>query len=268
MINSTGMVVGVDIGCSPKRRSSAIGALSWTDSEIYWRCERFRALEPEREQTIAGFVGGHSILSAAFDGPLRRGFDVIGRYRVAERMLTRRIQPLIGKPGQSNSPVGIKLNIHANACVGHVAKHGLISKALHGCAIDQRAVVEAFPNAFLGLMIERPTENAVRRSNRSDIFFRVLSENGRLQALLSYCLPGRVITADLAQIKNHDERAAFVCALTALCVAKGDFVAVGDDDGWIVLPPRHFIQQEQFALLELNAVDERQGSLHIGLGAD
>jgi hypothetical protein len=51
-----------------------------------------------------------NLTAAAFDGPLRSGLDLIGRYRVAERMLTRRLQPHIGKPGQSSAPVGKLLN--------------------------------------------------------------------------------------------------------------------------------------------------------------
>jgi hypothetical protein len=43
-------------------------------------------------------------------------------------------------------------------------------------------------------------------------------------------------------VTNHDDRAALICALTALCVAAGDFTAVGDADGWIVPPPRRFVQ--------------------------
>ena len=47
-----------------------------------------------------------------------------------------------------------------------------------------------------------------------------------------------------------------ICALSALCVAVGDFVAVGDDDGWIILPPQRFVQPAQWALLKLNAGEE------------
>ena len=42
---------------------------------------------------------GRPIVAAAFDGLIRRSFEIIGRYRTAERMLTRRLRPLIGKPG-------------------------------------------------------------------------------------------------------------------------------------------------------------------------
>jgi hypothetical protein len=68
---------------------------------------------------------------------------------------------------------------------------------------------------------------------------------------------------DLNLIVNHDDRAALVCALTSLSVATGDFVAVGDDNGWIILPPRRFIQSAQWTLLNDNAREERTGSLNV-----
>jgi hypothetical protein len=72
---------------------------------------RFRAVEPERERVIAQLAAGRMIAATAFDGPIGRGFDIIGRYRTAERMLTRRLRPLIGKPGQSSAPVGRLLSV-------------------------------------------------------------------------------------------------------------------------------------------------------------
>ena len=92
---------------------------------------RFRAVEPEREQAIAQVAAGRQIVAAAFDGPMRRGFDIIGRYRTAERMLTRRLRPLIGKPGQSSAPVGRLLNHHANECVRHLVTHSDVQDARH-----------------------------------------------------------------------------------------------------------------------------------------
>lgn len=237
--------------------------LRWTDTTIAWTIERFRAVEPEREQVIAALAAGGPTRVAAFDGPLRRGFDIIGRYRSAERMLTRRLQPLIGKPGQSNSPVGRMLNLHANACLAHVLGHGAVAEARHAVAIDARAVVEAFPSTFLGLMIAGPAGLAARRADRSDTFFRHLASSGGLVALLQHCLPGRSLAQDVDDIVNHDDRAAFVCALTALCVTVDDFTAVGDAiDGWIILPPRAFIQPAQWSLLSQTASSETTGTLH------
>ena len=259
-----GAVIGIDVGCSPARRSSAVCRLEWSPTTVSWETARFRAAEPEREQAIAQLVGDQPIVAAAFDGPIRRGFEIIGRYRTAERMLTRRLRPLIGKPGQSSAPVGKLLNQHANACVAHLVRHADIRPAGHGVPIDDRALVEAFPSSFLGMMIADPASLAARRGDRSDTFYKHLVGQGVLAALIEHCLPDRQVGKDLSAVVNHDDRAALVCALSALCVAKGDFVAVGDEDGWIILPPRHFVQPAQWALLQLNADDEGSGSLHIG----
>jgi hypothetical protein len=51
---------------------------------------------------------------------------------------------------------------------------------------------------------------------------------GVLLALLQYLLPHRTVQTSFADVRHHDERAAVVCALTALCVAVGDYTVVGD----------------------------------------
>ena len=176
---------------------------------------RFRAIEPERERVIAQVAGIRPIVAAAFDGPFRRGFDIIGRYRTAERMLTRRLRPLIGKPGQSSAPIGKLLNQHANECVHHVVAHSDVQSATHRVPIDHRALVEAFPSAFLGVMIKDPQHLNVRRGDRSDTFFQHLASAGVLNSLIGYCLTERRLVLDLNLVVNHDDRAALVCALTA-----------------------------------------------------
>jgi hypothetical protein len=64
----------------------------------------------------------------------------------------------------------------------------------------------------------------------------------------------------------HDDRAAHVCALTALCVAARDYTAVGDEDGWIILPPSSFVQGWAMDALRANAAGERGSALHIETG--
>jgi hypothetical protein len=108
-MRDSGSVIGVDVGYSETRRSSAVCRLDWDDESVNWEIQRFRALPEEQKAVISSIGGQHVLEAAAFDGPLRRGFDPIGRYRTAERMLTRRLR-LIGKPGQANVPVGMKLN--------------------------------------------------------------------------------------------------------------------------------------------------------------
>lgn len=264
MIPASGSIIGIDVGCSPTRRSSAICRIDWSESAVEWEIKRFRALDPDRKNVIDPMVAGRRIVAAGFDGPIRRGFDPIGRYRTAERMLTRGLGLLIGKPGQSSTPVGKLLNDNANKCVRYVLDNADLYDAQHGVSIDQKAVVEAFPSSFLGMMIDNPKQVAARRRDRSDKFFRHLASTGLLQALIQHLLPGRRLALDPSSVVNHDDRAALVCAFSALSVAAADFVAVGDDDGWIILPPRPFIRSLQWSLLSANA--EKQEILHISSG--
>lgn len=56
-----------------------------------------------------------------------------------------------------------------------------------------------------------------------------------------------------SSVTNHDDRAALVCALTALCVVAGRYSAVGDTDGWIILPPKSLMAAWAWPLLVENA---------------
>lgn len=261
MLHSTGSVLGVDVGCSPTKRSGSVCRLEWSADGIWWSIARFRAVEPERAETIARVAGEGRLAAAAFDGPLREGLDIIGRYRAAERMLTRRLQPLIGKPGQSSAPVGMLLNEHANACAQIVLDRCDLAPAEHDIRIHDKAIVEAFPSAFLGLLIDDPAALNARRGDRSDTFFQHLAACGGIERLLHHLLPSRSLREPLTTVTNHDDRAALVCALTALCLAGGDYTAVGNADGWIVLPPVNLQPAWARGLLQQNAAEERAGSL-------
>lgn len=199
-------------------------------------------------------IADRPLLVTAFDGPLRADLETIDHYRLAEQMLTRQFQPRIGKPGQSSSPVGRKLNDHANQCAKVILGTGKLRTAKHDHAIHKSAIVEAFPTSFLGMLVEEPENIPALRANRSDNFYRYLDQTGALLGLLHRLLPRRKLLTAFNTITNHDERAAVVCALTALCVAVGNYTAVGDDkDGWIVLPPRSFIKSWARVMLDDNA---------------
>ena len=264
MLGTAGSVLGVDVGCSPTKKSGSVCRLDWTSDSLEWSFARFRAVEPERTESTVRVAGRNCLIAAAFDGPLRQGLDIIGRYRAAERMLTRRLQPLIGKPGQSSAPVGKLLNEHANACARIVIDHCDLAWAEQDIRIHDKAVAEAFPTAFLGLLIDDPAALNARRGDRSDTFYMHLVSTGGIERLLRYLLPNRSLRAPLTTVTNHDDRAALVCAFTALCVAAGDYTAVGDEDGWIVLPPAALQPAWARALLQQNADEERTGSLRHG----
>ena len=131
MISANGAVLGIDVGWSKRRKSSAVCRVAWNADEVTWRVARFRAVESERSETILAVAGDGPLACAAFDGPLRPGFNVIGCYRTAERMLTLRLHRKIGKPGQSSTPVGKCLNKHASSLASTVLQHCDLARARH-----------------------------------------------------------------------------------------------------------------------------------------
>lgn len=256
----SGSILGVDVGFSLTRDSSAICRLDWSVSDVSWTIKRFRAIEPEQTETLGELAAVKPLAAAAFDGPLMRGFPTINRYRIAEQMLTRRLGRKIGKPGTSNVPVGIKLNNAANICAQIVKTHASIAPAAHWQAIDDLAIIEAFPSSFLGLMLSDPALLTTERNNRSDVYFEANTKNGTLQRLLTALLPNRRSKNDFAEVTNHDDRAALICALTALCVAMNDYTAIGDEYGTITLPPKRFIQPEYLEDLAVNHAEIGQAN--------
>jgi hypothetical protein len=192
--------------------------------------------------TIKRTASGNSMLAAAIDGPLVPGLGLHGRYRSAEQMLTLGIIKQIGKPGQTSSRTGRELNEGANDCARDVLALDLVSAATHPNAIHKAAIAEAFPTTFLGLMLKDPRAALAGTRQKSDRFYAHLAETGQLAALLAALLPSRPAADQFSSVTNHDDRAALVCALTALCVASSDYSAVGDETtGWIILPPLPFL---------------------------
>ena len=269
-LGRAGSVMGIDVGYSPTRRSSAACRLDWhrdgAAAVIGWQVRRFRADAAERADAIGTVAGGRRLRAVALDGPLAPGMGPTPAYRCAERMLTRVIGRRIGKPGACNAPVGQRLNRATMACAEAVIATGLVDEARHPVALGPLAIVEAFPTSFLGLMLPDPGAVAARRADRSDVYYEHLAASGGLLELIRHLLPDARLQAPLAAVRDHDERAALVCALTALCVAGDAYAAVGDAAGWIILPPTMFIQDWALADLRLNATAERHGCLRSEAG--
>ena len=234
---AAGAVIGLDVGYSPEVRDGAIRRLEWSADAVGWTIVRFRAEPGEMAAAVGRVAGGRDVLAAAFDGPMGPGLAPILAYRAAERLPAHRFQPFVGKPGAPHVPIGRRLNAQTNACAALVLDAARVGPARHADAIHDRAIVEAFPSPFMGLMIEDPKALATRRGNRADVYYAHLAATPAFDALAGRFLPGRRLGAAFGSVTNHDDRAALVCALGALCVAGGEFTAVGDAEGWVVLPP-------------------------------
>lgn len=187
---------------------------------------------------------GTSLAGVAIDGPLVRNLERVHHYRSAEVLLSRGLFQSRGKPVQTSSGVGQKLHQHATELAELVIEleeegHLTLADARQSDHVSRFAVVEAFPIAFLAVLLaddDFPSRRP-RRGKISDKYWEIAIENGRLQRLAGTLSIGRDFDRLVSGIEDQDERAAFSSALSALCLAKTQYVAVGDPGcGDIILP--------------------------------
>lgn len=251
MLPARGSVLGIDVGWSQKRRSSGICRLDWDATGISWSLDHFSGVPDVRDAVVRRFASSRELLAAAFDGPICRDFRLAGCLRTAERQLSKKpIASRISQPGSSAGGNGRELNRHTHLLAELVLQHARVAAAVHQHRIHDAAIAEAFPTGFLGVMLPDPQPGL--RHRRSDRYFVELAETGALGRLIQHHLPGRSLRQPFLSVSNHDERAALICALTALGVASNDYLAVGDaDDGWIILPPPALVAPWAAALLPM-----------------
>ena len=234
---TSGAVLGIDVGFSKQRKTTCFCLLRWDCTQVEAKVELVGSAEPERQSVVASLVGERQLLGVGLDGPLTRCLGLATHYRAAEALLSRGALQNRGKPAQASTPTGRALNFHATALARLVVSSCSVAEATHLEAIHAKRVIEAFPNSFLAALTP---ENALPPLHRdaADRYWEVLVDRGDLQRILARLLPGRRAMSDLKAYTHHEHRAAVVCALTALCVASGEHVAVGDPrDGDIMLPP-------------------------------
>ena len=102
--------------------------------------------------------------------------------------------------------------------------------------------MEAFPNAFLGVLmpeVELLAAPRFKRGRRFDWLYDRMATTGRLESLLSRNLDlPDVVWNRLQSEADHEKRAALICLLTAALADKGMAKIVGEAEGdWFWLPP-------------------------------
>lgn len=105
----------------------------------------------------------------------------------------------------------------------------------------KKNIVEAFPNAFMGVMLESTAidSKSIPRGEKSDVFYIMCNETGAFAALRDHFgWHDEAYWSALVSSTNHDERAALICAATAIGALYGTYVAVGEPKGgYFFLPP-------------------------------
>ena len=232
-----GSVLGIDVGYSPTKRTTAFCCFSWDEDSLAWSHSRATAEAHSREQALEVVYAGTPFLAVAIDGPLAPGLTHCSAYRTCERLLSRGRFQKRGKPGPTHAGSGPNLHKHATLLAEMAVACCAITPSVPRFAVSPAGIYEAFPNLFLGVLcLERnyPVRPTKARCWTDTLFPLVRRE---LDELIQASLPGRRYQ-NLTQISGHETVAAFVCALTALLALEPRCVAVGSSaDGYIVLPP-------------------------------
>jgi len=241
-VEARGAVAGLDVGYSASAASTGLCVLTWNETSVTWTCSNARSDDPDRKRKLSALAPADKrVAAAAVDGPLVPGLTLRASYRACEAILSCGALQRRGKPGPTNGGSGPRLHQEASR-LGRFALEELeVGMANHLCSIHEKAIVEAFPNLFLGTLCDENNypERPSKKRRWTDTLFPLVAE--KLGLLLRCLLPNREITGQWGLV-DHDEIASFACAVTALCVASGRYSGVGaEDDGWIILPPRGFL---------------------------
>jgi hypothetical protein len=219
-------LMGIDVGFSTTRPTTGLAFLNHDQLHL----ERTGTAWKSREAIIP--EGFHPSV-VAIDGPLLPiGADQ--HIRAINRC----------RPGLSHHGLGLELRHAASeACAqfSPLLAYSLLAKG--GTVCRDGPIVEAFPNAFLGVLL--PEDELLlpkmKRGRRFDCLYKRMVTTGRLQSVLSKNLDlPDVVWHSLRSETNHEKRAALICLLTAALAANGTATIIGEaEGGWFWLPPGH-----------------------------
>jgi predicted nuclease with RNAse H fold len=227
-------LLGIDVGFSKQRNTTGIASYR-SGHEISLHCVGSLA------QHRADVLRDGSLYNAiAIDGPIvpvpNRTAQIVRR---CERVLSRGMFGQRCKPGFSHFGTGLQLRQAATTIALEMPFQKRTASA---------PVVEAFPNAFLGVMLDDDAYREmgrIPRGKKSDVFFK-RAVTDRAFDRLFHCLQWETpnLKAQIAAIAeattriSHEHRAAIVCVMTAACALSTKAQTIGDDvGGHICLPP-------------------------------
>ena len=148
------------------------------------------------------------------------------------------------KPGLSHFGTGLRLRKAARETAQQV-KHLVDPSRLPAGGphvISSLPIVEAFPNAFIGVMLSDGSftvDKALKRKKFDWLYGHAIRERV-FESLLSHIDWKNCALLDRLNTEHdHEKRAALICLLTAACAARGQATVIGDQTGgYFWLPPR------------------------------
>lgn len=227
-------LLGIDVGFSRSRPTTGI---AWSKGGA------FKAAKTHTDwQRRSQHIPQTTFSVIAIDGPLVPLDSADNIDRLCERMFIGGAFQSRCKPGLSHHGYGRDLRRAAAETaeqVLHLVDH---NAALEKAIRKGASIIEAFPNAFLGVLLPeaRFAMPAAGKRKKFDWLYDHAVDSGVIENLfralrwLNLGLTGAVLTE-----RDHEKRAAWICLLTAACAAVGKSEVIGDEaGGWFWLPPQ------------------------------
>jgi len=229
-------IAGLDVGFSTAKPTAGIGL--WVDNHLKQlaNCHGVEACA-----RIAA-AGDYDIV--AIDGPVIPEGQSTRQRRNVERVFCRGLFQRRCKPGFSHvRGTGIRLREEAGTAADRLSNSTMGSRVTSIFPhVRKGAVIEAFPNAFLGVCLDDDVYARMPELRRGQKFAWLYEQWEKLRLVEG--LPGLTLEErqffgeKFQQTNHHEHQAAIICILTGLLVARNQFVAVGDaEGGWFFLPP-------------------------------
>jgi len=229
-------LLGVDVGFSKTRPTTGIAVLFGDRLTV----EKAGSEWSQRRHFVPSDFCPTII---ALDGPLLPfGAAELAR-RECELLFVRAPYPNRCKPGLSHSGSGLELRRAATESCRQ------FSQTLSGLEPSRPVsvhrdgpIVEAFPNAFLGVLTSNEdflSAPRFKRGKRFDWLYDRVVGTGELQRRLSPILDlPEIVWSRLRTERDHEKRAALICLLTAAVANVRIAQIVGEETGgWFWLPP-------------------------------
>jgi hypothetical protein len=231
-------LMGIDVGFSKTRPTTGIACLEGDQLSL----GRAGPAWESRETKIP--KGFHPSV-IAIDGPLLPQGAPHDIRRHVESVFIRAPFHNRCRPGLSHHGVGLELRqASGDACTqfGRILAHPVLGSSSTVCR--KGPIVEAFPNAFLGVLmpeVELLAAPRFKRGRRFDWLYERMVTTGRLESLLSQNsdLPD-VVWQRLRSETDHELRAALICLLTVgrSTGRERHGAIIGEvEGGWFWLPP-------------------------------
>ena len=228
-------LIGVDVGYAATRPTTGIAL--WRVGQEVGLAKAGTRWEERRRSLPSGIIFRLAALDAPImanlDGNPRRGCE---QFFYGGRFWNR------CRPGLSHHGRSLPLREAGKEAAKGFSEvlNGSCSIAANFLVLSGLAIVEAFPNTFLGVLLPNVAfeDTKPRNEHRSDWLYRKALETKRLELALERLGwdDARTVQCFRRQT-DHDLRAALVCLLTA-GFAVSCATVIGDvKHGWFWLPP-------------------------------